>query len=343
MKHHQITIVDIAKQLNTSKSTVSRALTGHPKVSPEKRKAILDLAHKLDYQKNLIALSLVKRKTNTIGVIVPEFSNSFFPHVVMAVQKIASQNGYSVIISQSDECYETEVENARVMLANHVDGLLVSISKQTTDFEHFKVFERKGIPLVFFNRICNEMQVPKIIVDDRHGAFQAVEHLIKIGKKRIAHLAGPQCLLIGQNRMNGYLDAMKKYDIPVDEELIKVCDLTVPVIKDSVNALMDMKQPPDGLFAFNDPTAIEAIRVVKSRGFKIPDDIAIAGFSNEYVSSFVEPSLTTVAQPIDEIGRCATNALFEQMKRDVSEWKAVTNVLNTELIIRNSTLSDIKP
>jgi len=340
MKGHQTTIVDLAKQLNFSKSTVSRALTGHPNVNPETRKAVLELAEKLDYQRNMHAISLITSKSSTIGIIVPEFISSYFPQVILGAQEVATQAGYNIIISQSNESYETEVANAKVMLANQVDGLMVSITKETRNFDHLKVFVRKGIPIVFFNRVCDEMIVPKVVVDDYEGAFTAVEHLIQTGKKRIAHLAGPNSLSISVRRLNGYLDALRKHSLPVIEELIIPYDFTPEKVNIYVNHLLNLKKRPDAIFAINDPTAIEAIQVIKKRGLKIPEDIAVVGFSNDYVSSLIEPSLTTVSQPVQKIGQAAIELLLDQIKRDVSEWKAVTRMLNTELIIRNSTVSD---
>ncbi len=336
MKRHQTTIIDIAKELNISKSTVSRALTGHPSVNPETRKAVLELAGKMDYQRNMLALSLVTSRSNTLGIIVPEFLTSFFPQVVIGAQEIASKAGYNVIVSQSNESYETEVANSKVMLANRVDGILVSVTKETRNFDHFNVFQRKGIPIVFFNRVCEEMSVPKVVVDDYEGAFRAVEHLIQTGKKRIAHLAGPDSLLISRKRLNGYLDALRKYNLPVIDELIISYDLTVEKAKIYVKHLLELPQPPDALFAINDPTAIEAMQVIKAKGLTMPQDIAVVGFSNDYASALIEPGLTTVAQPIREIGKTAAQLLLEQMDRDIADWKAMTKVLKTELIIRGS-------
>lgn len=336
MKSHQTTITDIAKELGISKSTVSRALTGHASVRPETKKAVLALAEKLDYQRNMHAISLITNKSNTIGIIVPEFSSSFFPQVILGAQEAAKKAGYNVIISQSNELYETEVANTKVMLENQVDGVMISMTKETKNYDHFKIFQRKGIPIVFFNRICEEMIVPKVIVDDYTGAFNAVEHLIKTGKKRIAHLAGPDSLLISRNRLNGYLDALRKHNLPIDQDLIITYDLTTTKVKMYIKYLLDLDRPPDGLFAINDPTAIEAIQVIKAKKLRIPQDIAVVGFSNEYASAFLDPSLSTIAQPVQEIGRSAAEMLIAQVKKDVSEWKAVTKVLNTELIIRNS-------
>lgn len=336
MKSHQVTIIDIARKLNISKSTVSRALTGHPSVKPDTRKAVLELAEKLDYQRNMLSISLVSKKTNTIGIIVPEFISSFFPQAIIGAQAVAKKAGYNTIICQSNESYETEVASTKVLLANQVDGVLASLSKETKNFEHFKVFQRKGIPIVFFNRVCEEMNVPKVIVDDYEGAFRAVEHLIKRKKKRIAHLAGPDSLVISIKRLSGYKAALKKYNIPVDESLIIPYDLTVEKVKIYVNHLLRMDNPPDAIFCINDTTAIEAVKIIKKKNLQIPKDIAIVGFSNDYVSELMEPSLTTVSQPVGEMGATAAQLLLDQISRDVSEWKSVIRVLRTELMVRKS-------
>ncbi len=336
MKRHQTTIIDIARELNISKSTVSRALTGHPNVNPETRKAVLALADRMDYQRNMLALSLVTSRSNTLGIIVPEFLTSFFPQIVIGAQEVASKAGYNVIVSQSNESYETEVANAKVMLANRVDGVMVSVSKESRNFEHFKIFQRKGIPIVFFNRVCDEMQVPKVVVDDYDGAFRAVEHLIGTGKRRIAHLAGPDSLSISRKRLQGYRDALLKHGLPIREELIIPYDLSTEKARIYVKHLLDLPEPPDALFSINDPTAIEAMQVIKARGLGIPQDIAVVGFSNDYASALIEPGLTTVAQPVREMGKTAARLLLDQMDREVSDWKAIIRTLKTELIIRGS-------
>ncbi len=333
---HQTTIIDIAKQLNLSKSTVSRALTNHPGINKETKKAVLDLAKKLDYQKNMLATSLVTNKSYTIGIIVPEFFTSFFTKFIIGAQEVAHQHGYSVIVSQSNENFKTEIANTEVMLANRVDGLLISLTKETHTFEHLKVFQRKGIPLVFFNRVCNQMPVPKVIVDDYDGAFKLVEHLIARGRKRIAHIAGPQTLTISRNRLNGYRDALVKHRLPFTEELIVPYNLSPATLKRHVDFLLSLPCQPDAIFAVNDPAAIEIIQILLGKGIKIPEDVAVVGFSNDYASAMINPSLTTVAQPVLEMGRTATRFVLEQIKQDQSDWKAVTKVLKTELIIRKS-------
>ncbi len=336
MKRHQVTIIDLAKKLNLSKSTVSRALTGHASVHPETRRVVLELAEEMDYQRNMLSISLLQKKSNTIGIIVPEFLSSYFPQVITGAQEVAAQAGYNALICHSNENYETEVANTKLMLANQVDGVMVSITRETRNFDHLKIFQRKGIPIVFFNRVCEDMMVPKVVVDDYEGAFRAVEHLIQRKKKRIAHLAGPDTLPMSVKRLMGYRDALRRNNIPIDEELIIPYDLTLAKVKIYINHLLQLDNPPDAIFAINDPTAIEALQIIKKKGLKVPKDIAVVGFSNDYVSGLIDPPLTTVSQPVTEIGRTAAQLLIDQINRDVSEWKTIIKVLKTELIVRKS-------
>ena len=336
MKRHQVTIIDIARALNLSKSTVSRVLTGHPSVKPATRQAVLELAEKWDYQRNMLALGLVTRQTNTIGIIVPEFFSSFFPQAIIGAQEVATRQGYNTIICQSNETYETEVANTKVMLSNQVDGLLVSVTCETKNFDHLNVFLRKGIPLVFFNRVVDDIEAPKVIVDDYDGAFRAVDHLIQRGHRRIAHLSGPSSLLISVKRLNGYKAALRKHNIELDEDLIIPYNLDLEKVKIYVNHFLQLDRPPDALFAINDPTAIEAMKVIKKKGLRIPQDMAVVGFSDDYASDLMDPPLTTVAQPVRDMGRIAAQMLVDQIKRDVSEWKSMIRVLKTELIVRGS-------
>ncbi|WP_293304916.1 LacI family DNA-binding transcriptional regulator [Pedobacter sp. UBA5917] len=336
MAKHQITIIDIANQLGISKSTVSRALTGHQSVHQHTREKVLALAAELEYEKNMFSISLIKKSSKTLGIIVPEFSRSFFPQIIIAAQKAAKEAGYDMIIAQSNESYETELANTKVMLAHRVDGVLISMTRETNNYDHFKTFHRKGIPIVFFNRVCEEMIVPKVVVDDFDGAFLAVEHLIKQGKKRIAHLSGPETLAVSKKRKAGYIKALEKYGLPVDEDLIIHYDLSISKVKIYINYFLNLEKRPDAIFAINDPTAIELIQLLKAADVKIPKEIAVVGFSNDFAGSIIEPSLTTVEQPINEIGETAVKLLLDQIDREAKDWKAPTIMLKTNLIIRNS-------
>lgn len=336
MKRHQITIMDIARELQISKSTVSRALTGHPSVKSETRKAVLELAHREEYQKNLLSLGLVKQSSKTIGIIVPEIIGSYFPIAISGAQEVAKKEGYHLIISYSDEDYQMEVDNTKIMMANRVDGLIVSITRQTKDFDHFSAFKRKGIPVVFFNRVCDQLDAPCVIVDDYDGAFKIVEHLICSGRKRIAHISGPDHLLISNKRKEGYKAALRKYDIAHEDELIRTSDLTMHQIAKILDELLSLASPPDALFAVNDPTAIEVIQLLKSKGIRIPEDVAVAGFSNNSMSQYIDPPLTTVNQPVKKMGQVAAEMLVQQIRNESLAWKPFVQVLNTELIVRHS-------
>lgn len=338
MKSNSITIVDIAKKLNISKSTVSRALTNNPNVNSQTRQKVLALAGQLAYQPNMLSIGLRTNKTKTIGIVVPELISSFYPAVMAGAQEEAAKKGFAVLTASSNDSYATEVANSKVMLAGCVDGVLVSISKETVDYEHWMTFYRRGIPIVFFDRVCGEMMVPKVVVSDYESSFNAVAHLVASGRKRIAHLTGPGQLLITQKRLNGYRAALNKHGIAYDENLVIDTDLNVTNIKMQVKYLLDQKQPVDAIFAANDTIAIEAIQVLKKMNKRVPEDIAVAGFGDHYGSGFADPSLTTVAVPNCEIGKIAMSLLFSLMDKEPAGWKPITRILDGELVVRQSTL-----
>lgn len=334
-KKHMATIVDIAKALNISKSTVSRALHEHSDINPQTRAAVLEMARQLDYQPNLLAKSLVKSKSNTIGIIVPEFLTYFFPTIIMGAQQVAEQAGYNVIICQSQESFKTEVANANVLLANRVDGVLISMTRETKKFEHFKAFERHGIPVVFFNRICDEMDTSKVLVNDYEGALKAVEHLIKNGYRNIAHIGGPPVLRITHNRLKGYRDALEKHGLPFKKELVVHCNLSKKDAIHCAEKLLNLKHRPDAVFCVNDPVAIQLMLAAKKMKIKIPSELGIVGFSNDPISEVIEPALTTVQQPVADIGRSAMHILLDAIKNG-DAYTPVLESLETTLIIRES-------
>jgi DNA-binding LacI/PurR family transcriptional regulator len=334
-KKHMTTIVDIAKALNISKSTVSRALHEHSDINPQTKAAVLKMARQLDYQPNLLAKSLVKSKSNTIGIIVPEFLTYFFPTIIMGAQQVAAQAGYNVIICQSQESFKTEVANANVLLANRVDGVLISMTKETKKFEHFKAFERHGIPVVFFNRICDEMETSKVLVNDYEGARKAVEHLIKNGYRNIAHIGGPLVLRVTHNRLKGYRDALEKHRLPFRKELVVHCDLSKKDAIHCAEKLLSLKRRPDAVFCVNDPVAIQLMLVAKKKKIKVPSELGIVGFSNDPIAEVIEPALTTVQQPVADIGRSAMHILLDAIKKGEA-YSPVLKSLETTLIIRES-------
>ncbi len=338
MKSTQVTIKDIAKALGISPSTVSRALKDHPDISPKTRKAVKDLAEKLHYEPNAIALSLRSKSSKTIGVIVPQFVHFFFSSVISGIEEVAYESDYTVIICQSNEDYEKEKNIIHTLMSKRVDGVLASVSKTTTNFDHFVELIKSKIPVVFYDRVLNIPQTDRVIVDDFAGAYKAVEHLIKMGCKRIAHLATSQDLLIGRNRKAGYLQALKDHDIEVNEEVILRCDTDKHAQK-CIPYLLTLQNRIDGIFAVNDLTAITAMSIIKRSGYKIPEDIAIVGFSNSMYSSMTDPPLTSVEQQGFEMGKRASKLLFDRIDSDeVIEARA--EQIKTDLIVRGSSLRE---
>jgi DNA-binding LacI/PurR family transcriptional regulator len=337
-QHQMPTIRDIATALNISKSTVSRALQAHSDINESTRKAVLDMARKLNYHPNSLAKSLVNKKSNTIGIIVPEFVNYFFPTLIIGAQEIAAGAGYNVIICQSQESVKTEIANVNVLLSSRVDGVIISMTKETKQFDHFKSFEQLAIPTVFFNRVCDDINTSKVTVNDYEGAFKGVEHLIKNGFKKIAHIAGPDNLILSHNRLNGYRDALKKYNIPINNKYIIPYDLTEEHARKSAKKLLQLSNRPDAIFCLNDVCTTQTLLVAKEMGIKVPGELGIVGFSNNPLSAYIEPSLTTIEQPVHEMGRAAMRILIDQIGKGAGKYKLVHQTLPTKLVIRQSSV-----
>lgn len=343
MKLGQATIKDIARELNVSSSTVSRALKDYPGISDETKKRVKELAEKLNYRPNAVALSLRKSKSFTIGVIIPEVVHFFFSTVISGVEEVASAHGYNVILCQTNENLIREKSSIDTMISNQIDGLLISYSKETTDFGHFTKLMELEYPIVFFDRLPEIENSVNVTVDDFNGAFQAVKHLIEQGYKRIAHLAGPKNLAISKKRKEGYLDALKAAGITVDERWIIECPSGTE--KESYEVALalfgDPENRPDALFAHHDIVAAGAMMAIKSLGLRIPEDVGVVGYSNWQFSSMIDPPLSTVSQPGSKIGEKAAELLLEMIngKKDLGKIRTFENiVLDTELLIRKSSV-----
>ncbi len=334
LKSKKTTIKDIAKRLGIHHSTVSRALRDHPDIHPDTIKLIKRTAEKMNYHPNLFARNLKNNQTNLIGVIVPEIKHHFFANAISGIEEAAQANGYVIIVCQSNEDYEREVINTKALMENRIEGLLVSVSQTTFDGSHFQRFIDEGGKLVFFDRALDSVNASKIIVEDYRGAFKATEYLIKKGKKRIAHLAGTKELEISQQRYNGYRDALKKHNIPLRRNLVYWGGFQEEDGMEGTEYLLKLKNRPDAIFAVNDPTAIGAYEIIEREKLKIPDDIAVVGFSNNPISAFIKPALTTIEQPSYEMGKAAMELLSEILKSERN--RKVKKVLKTKLIIRDS-------
>jgi DNA-binding LacI/PurR family transcriptional regulator len=332
----EITLIDIARELNVSKSTVSRALQNHHSIGAITKKAVLELAEKYHYQPNAIAASLFKKSTKTIGVIVPILSHYFFSTVIAGIEEVAYKAGYKVIICQSQELYEREVIVSKTLLSAKVDGLIVSVSKETVNMDHFQSFLNKNTPLVFFDRLPTGIQSNSVSVDDYEGAFKIVEHLIEQGCKKIAHFTGPLNITLSQNRLQGYKDALRKHHIPVNDELIYECGFERGQGITTTEKLLSDQITPDAIFAVCDPVAIGVMLTLKQRGINIPHDIAVVGFNDDPTATVIDPPLTTVVQPAFEIGATACNIFLKQIAQTGGEY--IKEVLKTNLAIRQSSI-----
>ena len=335
IKKPQITIKDIARALNISPSTVSRALKNHPDISQDTKDLVNKYAKGFNYKPNTLALSLRMSKNNTIGVIIPEIVHYFFSSILSGIEQIANAEGYNVIICQSDENYEKEVRNTKALVATRVSGVLASLAKHTTNYDHFQDIIDSDIPLVFFDRICIGLNTDRVVVDDYAGAFAAVEYLIQTGCKRIAFYSSPFHLEISKNRKNGYMDALRKYNLPVDETLIRVCDTREEAIIITPE-ILDRPNRPDGFFGINDHCAAGILYATKLAKLKVPKDVAIMGFSDGELAKACDPMLSTVEQHGFEIGKHAAKLLINKINGE-TQGQYSNKIVKTNLIIRGTT------
>lgn len=332
----ETTIHDIARKLNLSASTVSRALKDNPVISEPTRNLVKRIADEMGYRPNILAANLRTKRTNTIGVIVPLINRHFFSSVISGVEEVAYSLGFAVTISQSNDKLEKESKIAHTFFANRVDGLIVSIGMETNTFDHLKLFSERKIPIVFFDRVVNEIEAHKIVVDDYGGGYRATQHLIDQGAKNIAHIGGPLHLKIYENRQKGYTDALKKSGLQVHDSLIINNSLSREEGSTAIENLMQQKIKPDAVFCANDTTALSVIIYLRNIGIKVPGDMVIIGFSNEPFSEVVTPSISTVKQPGFLMGQKAAQLIIQQILHDNDNPVFKTFVMPTELIIRDS-------
>ncbi len=315
MKSGQASIRDIAKALGVSVSTVSRALKNHPDISEETCRKVQEYAQSVHYRPNAMALGLKNQRSMTIGVIVPEIVHHFFSSVISGIEDMAYGNGYRVMICQSNEDYRREVINVQALMDHRVDGLLVSISKTTLDYNHFSDVIQHDIPIVFMDRVCNEISSDRVITNDFEGARLVVTHLLERGCKKIMHLAGPQHLSVGRDRFEGYRQALKEFNIPLDEEYVLRCD-TPGKLHARRNQILSLAPKTDAVFAVNDFTAVAAMRLLQDNDYRVPENIRVAGFGDDPVATMVRPALTTVEQRGYDMGKEASRMLINRLTDD---------------------------
>jgi DNA-binding LacI/PurR family transcriptional regulator len=339
MKVQSITIKDIAKALDMSFSTVARALNDNYSISEATRKRVKEYATQHNYQANLTAQSLKKKGSRSIGICLCAIPNNFYAEVINGIESIASDNNYHVIITQSHESFNKEVKNVEYLQWRSVDGLLVSIASETNNIEHFNKLQSQGIPVVFFDRITSLINTHLVVADNVKGTYNCISHLIENDFKRIAHITSSPALSITTDRLEGYKKALGDKKQTIDESIIKYCahgGMIREEIEKAVDELLNLENPPDAIFTASDRITIGCFSILKQRNIKIPDKIALAGFSNFSAPELFCPSLTTVTQPAFEIGKVATELLIKliESKKPVKEFEK--RVLPTELVIRDS-------
>jgi len=339
----QITLHDLAKKLNISVSTVSKALKDYPDVSEKTKKKVLALADKLNFSPNIVASNLRTQNTKTIGVIIPNIVHDFFSKVIGGIIDEAEKNGYIVILLQSNENYELEKKQLNLLIQQQVDGILLSLTVETKKFKHIKRIQQQGIPLVMFDKVTDSIECSKVVIGDKKSAFDAVSFLIRKGNKRIAFFGGSMVALNFNQRFNGYLEALKEYRVPFDDRLVYMCNKNKEYA-DGYSAAERLIEDHgvngvDAVFAATDVIAVGIIKYFNDNKINIPKDIAIFGFGNSFMSSIVSPALSTVDQPGYEMGINAVDILLTEISyKNENENISLRNIIiPTSLKIRHST------
>jgi LacI family transcriptional regulator len=339
-KNKEITIYDIADRLGVSSATVSRALKNNPAINEITKRKILDAARELGYQANTFASSLRNNRTNTIGLIVPRLNSMFMSDVIAGIEEVVNNAGYNLIISQSLESTEKEKVNAETMFNSRVDGLLVSLAYNTTNTDHFKPFIKKGIPLIFFDRVPVIEKCPTILIDNYKAAYDVTTHLISQGAKNLVHITGNLAQNVYTERLNGFKQALANNFLAFDPAKLIVTDLSAAAGINAAIEILKMPQLPDAVFVANDSCAVSCILQLKKSNVKIPEDILFAGFNNDFISSVIEPNLTTVDYKGYEMGIITAQTLISQLNNKLNFNIAQSIVIRHELLIRTSSSRD---
>lgn len=334
MARHYVTIKDIAKILNISVSTVSRALRDTYDVNQETKEKVLALATELNYKPNFNATGLAKGSTHNLGIILPFITNYYFSTVITGIQEVAYNNGYNIILFVTNDSPERELAIIENLSVSSLDGLLVSISSDADSCSHFQEIIDEGIPIVFFDRVVSEIETSKVMQDDYNGAFEAVGHLIENGYRNIAHIAGPKGLSFTEARLNGYMDALKKHDMSVNEDWIIYSGFSQDFGESDTYRLLELDQKPDAIFAVNDRKAIGSMIALKNKGIKVGEDFGVIGFTNDPVSTIISPSLSTIAEPAFEIGKISCELLIKHITKKYFHAEEI--ILPGKLIVRES-------
>ncbi|UFH55056.1 LacI family DNA-binding transcriptional regulator [Spirosoma sp. KNUC1025] len=334
----ETTIYDIARILNLSPATVSRALNDHPAINSNTKSLITSKAQEMGYRSNLFASNLRRQRTNTIGVIVPRLDSYFMSTVLAGMEKVANQANYNLIISQSLESVRKEIANAKTMYNSRVDGLLVSLAYDTENLEHFSTFFKKRVPLILFDRVLPQKNCTNVVIDNVKAGYDVTTHLIEQGCRRIMHITGNLKRNVYEDRLKGYKLALMDHGLPTMDELVRLTNLSRQDGLDAAAYIKNMASHPDGLFVSSDFCAVACMSALKEAGFSIPNDIAVVGFNDDPVSQVIEPGLTTIHYPGQEMGEVAAQSLINHLNGLLRISTTNTIVLNYELLIRASSL-----
>ncbi|MCE7044515.1 LacI family DNA-binding transcriptional regulator [Dyadobacter sp. CY312] len=336
MRRRYITIKDIAKALDISVATVSRALRDTYDVNAQTRQKVLDMANELNYKPNFNATGLVKRSTHNIGVLIPVITNYYFSTVITGIQQVADENGFNLILYLTNDSADTEIRIVEDLSLSSLDGLLACVSAHENNYSHFSQIIDDGLPVVFFDRVAAAINASKVMQDDYNGAFTAVEHLIECGYTKIAHITGPKELSLTQNRLNGYVHALEKHNLIYDPSMVIHSGFSQADAISDVAKLFDSQESrPDAIFAVNDRKGIGAILALKERKIAVGPEVGVIGFTNDPICEIISPTLSTVAEPAYEIGKQSCSLLLKHISK--SNFAARSITLSAELIVREST------
>ncbi|MGB5418745.1 LacI family DNA-binding transcriptional regulator [Algibacter sp.] len=330
------TIKDIANVLNISAAAVSKALHDDSRISKKTKKAVKQVAKNLNYQPNHLASALRKGKSNLVGVIVPRMNSNFFSSVIQNIEEVLNKEGYSIIITQSNESFKKECASIDTLLFSQVDGIIASMANETIDLEYYEKIKAKGIPLILFDRGENDLNVDYIGINDYDSSHVIVEHLVKQGRKRIAHIGGYKHTRIFNNRILGYIDALKKHELPLDNELLIESSLTIEDGKEKMLQLLKLNKKPDAVYVASDYAALGALQALKEQNIKVPEDIALVGFGDEPFTAMVTPSISSINQHSAEIGKQAALTFLSYTKKKSIKQTLNKIILDAELVVRES-------
>jgi LacI family transcriptional regulator len=337
-REKEITIYDIARELDLSAATVSRGLKDHPAINKHTKKKIADLAHKLGYRSNTFASNLRRQRTNTIGVIVHELNSHFITSVLAGIEKVTTEANYDLIIGHSSETYKKEAANAMNLFHKRVDGLIASLAYDTEDLSHFEPFAKKGIPVLFFDRVFEDGDGTKVVINNQKAGYDATSHLIEQGCKNIAHVTANLKRNVYADRLKGYRQALIENGLPYDESRVIINDLSEEAGIDAARQIIAMRPLPDGVFITNDFCAAVCMQTFKDAGLRVPEDIAVVGFNNDVISKIIQPKLTTVNYPGIEMGEIVARNLINHLNGVANIKLTNTIIIKSELLIRESSM-----